>query len=47
MDYCLKMLVLSQSGLDVTVHLDREPDKDGRIGLPDALFILQSLAGLR
>jgi len=46
-DAILVFRVLSQSGLDVTVHLDREPDQDGKIGLPDALYILQSLAGLR
>ncbi|HBZ55796.1 MAG TPA: hypothetical protein DEO88_10350 [Syntrophobacteraceae bacterium] len=44
-DAVLAVRVLSQSIL--TVHLDREPDKDGKIGLPDALYILQSLAGLR
>lgn len=46
-DAILALRVLSQSVFDVTVHLDREADKDGKIGLSDALFILQSLAGLR
>jgi hypothetical protein len=46
-DAILAFRVLSQGGLDVTVHLDREVDKDGKIGLPDALYILQSLSGLR
>ena len=46
-DAILALRVLSQSFFDVTVHLDREADKDGKIGLSDALFILQSLAGLR
>ncbi len=46
-DAILAVRVLSQSVFDGTVYLDREPDKDGKIGLPDALYILQSLAGLR
>jgi hypothetical protein len=46
-DAILALKVLSQSAPGVTVHLDREADQDGKIGLPDALYILQSLAGLR
>jgi uncharacterized protein YkwD len=46
-DAILGLRILSRSGVTGTLYLDREVDKDGRIGLPDVLYILQSLAGLR
>ena len=46
-DAILALRVLAQTASGVTVQLDREVDQDGKIGLPDALYILQSLAGLR
>jgi uncharacterized protein YkwD len=46
-DAILALRVLTQSASGVSLHPDREPDQDGKIGLTDALHILQALAELR
>jgi hypothetical protein len=46
-DAILGLRVLSNSDSNETVSLVREADKDGKIGLSDVLYVLQSLADLR
>lgn len=46
-DALLGLQVLSRSDSGKAASLERESDKDGRIGLPDVLYILQAVAFLR
>jgi len=46
-DAILALMVISNQDVQGSVHPDREVDQDGKIGLADALYILQALAALR
>jgi uncharacterized protein YkwD len=46
-DAILALMFISNHGAAGPVHLDREVDQDGKIGLSDALYILQALTALR
>ena len=46
-DAILALMAISDHDISESVHVDREVDRDGKIGLADALYILQALARLR
>ena len=46
-DAILALMVISNHDIPGPVLSDREVDQDGKIGLPDALYIFQALAALR
>jgi len=46
-DAILALMVLSNTTITGTISLDNEVDDDNKVGLPEAIYIMEKIAGLR